>query len=182
MFALDGIDDHGLFCTRANDHPLIYVCARSYKQRAAFLQIRQRKRERFSRETRDHGAGLTAHNLALVWTVVRKHVRERPFAFRRGNERHAIPKKSARWDAVLKARGSVSGCHVRHLALSSPEHFNNRSGTRIRHIDRERLIRLFFLTVAFADDGLWLAHLKFISFSTHGFNEHRKVHLTPAAD
>ena len=71
--------------------------------------------------------------------------------------------------------------HVYQLRLTGSQVFHHNAHKILGHVDGQRLHRFHSVPVLIlAQDDLRLAHLQFIAFPAHGFNQNGKMQLAPA--
>src|SRR5690606_33962115 len=90
------------------------------------------------------------------------------------------PDNAAGRDQKLKDHPIAFGFHVDHLSLADGNRLNCFAGVAFGEVDCQLFHRLAFHTVDLLKDHLGLADLQFVSFATHGFNEHGKMQHAPA--
>ena len=89
---------------------------------------------------------------------------------------------SSGWNNEFTDHSGTSCFHTGHLSFSDGHHLNRFSRNFFWQVNGQVFHRLTFNSINLLNDNLWLTNLKLVTFSTHGFDQNRKVQYPTAID
>ena len=155
----------------AYNHPFVGLHIRLNKECTALLQTVNRVRHGTTVAHRNHHTILASWNFSFVRLIMGKLTCYYRFATANCKRTAAQTDQAAGWNHKLKLLTGSAAFHTAEFATPLPHQFNNLTGIFVRNINRKPFYRLISNSVDIFEDNMRFSYAKFISFTTHIFNQ-----------